>query len=54
MLLYETVEVEVHCHILIDQFIRATGFKEAFEMVVVVFDAVDMIFLVILVNKLSF
>ena len=55
MFLNETVEVEGYCHTLIYEFIiRATGFNETFKMLVVVFNAVDMIFLVILVNRLFF
>jgi hypothetical protein len=54
ILLYVAIEIEVYGHVLMDKFIRATRLEETLEMLVVVLNAVDVIFLIILVNKLSF
>ena len=54
MLLYVTIEAEVNGHVMIDKFIGATGLTATVEVLVVVLNAVDVVFLVILANILSF
>ena len=44
VLIYVAIEVEVHSRVLIVRFIRASGLKGIFEMLVGVFNAIDIAF----------